>query len=571
MHPRLEIQGDDLVNWFGTPLPRHFIEAKIRRVSPKSLRASPYHRAEWMIRPLNFCPESMEYLISCCRLCGKDLRWVTSTGLWRCDRCGRSLTRTQPGKVTWEIRQDLAEAAALVSPSADSRSRALARLPAPFSTWEAGDVFASLFEIMILQICAQEDVPVQTIRSWRLGDFSYVTPARLRASYRALFNWDLVFIELVKTISSRGLSKSNGKGGKLILLGPLEKFARENSRILDTPFRRLVRSALPAVVRDAGIPIKRKADSKMFSGERGRFISAKEIESALGLPRDSSRILQENSKALVSRTTGKFNIRLYDKELLSRSIQVWRNSLDATKVGIRLCLPPYVAPFLASEGFIATVSDHDACLLAKGHERYTGESVSQLVDRMLGLAEDGTDASPDISIYQALGNRRLEPKVWVRVLSAALCGELPLRSAAKPEKNLSNRLLARQDVISAIVSSVPYESLPDVELSCVAAANALDWSEINIADAFRAELIPGRNHGRLMLISLRGLENFNRLYVGTRELERRAGRQALPIYKQLIAAGCSPVAELAKTCVWNRQEALETLLGSANSDNQRIS
>lgn len=563
MHPRVEIEGDDLVDWFGTPLPRHFIEAKIRRVSPRSLRTSPHHRAEWMIRPLSFCPESMEFLVSDCRNCGKQLRWATSTGLWCCDRCGKSLTRTQPGKVAWEMREDLAAVAALVSPSADARTRVLTRLPAPFSSWHAGDVFASLFEIMILQICALDDVPVQTVRSWRLGDFNYVTPARLRAAYRALFNWDVAFVDIVKAISSRGLSKSNGKGGKLILLGPLEKFARETDRALDTPFRHLVRSALPRIIRDAGIPIKRKADSKMFSGERSRYVSAKEIENVLRLPRESSRILKENSKALVSRTTGRFCIRLYDRELLSKSVQAWRDSLDATKVGIRLGVPPYVVPLLARDNLISAVSDHDARLLAKGEERYTADSINQLVASIESLTKDSACGLTDISIYHAMGGRRLEPGPWLEIIRAILAGKLAARLVDR-NASLSKQLMVARKAIVEIIAGVPHAPLPDVEISCVAASNTLHWSQLNIASAFRAGMLPGRKLGRLMLISLHGLAQFNKKYVGTKELADRTQRQGLSIYKQLIASGCLPVAELANTCIWNRDTALGTLFGGSN-------
>src|ERR1039458_1882255 len=57
MHTRIESDtGLHLIDWYGTPLERRFVEVKARRFSPTALRRSPHHRAIWMLRPLTFCP-----------------------------------------------------------------------------------------------------------------------------------------------------------------------------------------------------------------------------------------------------------------------------------------------------------------------------------------------------------------------------------------------------------------------------------------------------------------------------------------------------------------------------------
>lgn len=151
MHAPAKVEGwGTSVNWFGTVLPRHFIDARTRRVSPRAFRDSQHHRAEWMIRPLTFCPETMENLIDACNECGHRLSWWSSCGLWRCEKCEKSLRRALPGKVPWKYRTELRLVSGLVSPNPVTRSQALAAFPTPFSNWEAGEVFTAVVELGVL-------------------------------------------------------------------------------------------------------------------------------------------------------------------------------------------------------------------------------------------------------------------------------------------------------------------------------------------------------------------------------------------------------------------------------------
>ena len=74
-----------LVDWFGTPLPRRYINPQVRRYSPSSLRKSGHHRAQWMIEPLRYCPESLELLSSDCPICGATLGWRKTLRVTVCE------------------------------------------------------------------------------------------------------------------------------------------------------------------------------------------------------------------------------------------------------------------------------------------------------------------------------------------------------------------------------------------------------------------------------------------------------------------------------------------------------
>jgi hypothetical protein len=63
-------------------------ESKVRRLSPASLCRSAHHRTAWELRFLHWCPESFEYLISDCTMCGKGFGWHKLAGVHICENCG---------------------------------------------------------------------------------------------------------------------------------------------------------------------------------------------------------------------------------------------------------------------------------------------------------------------------------------------------------------------------------------------------------------------------------------------------------------------------------------------------
>lgn len=92
LHLPTDVEGcppKTFVDYFGSPVRRLFREPSLRRVSPASLRQSAHHRAIGMIRPLTYCPESGEMLISQCPnpACGKPLRWNYAFGINFCEFC----------------------------------------------------------------------------------------------------------------------------------------------------------------------------------------------------------------------------------------------------------------------------------------------------------------------------------------------------------------------------------------------------------------------------------------------------------------------------------------------------
>lgn len=125
---RMHVGTRDIIDWFGTPLRRSFIEARERRYSPESLRQSAHHPASWMLRPLAYCPSSFELLSATCPHCRRAIGWDHTRGIDRCEFCQEWLTDRVPPKVPVADRADAARVAAIIAVDASERVRAKSSL-----------------------------------------------------------------------------------------------------------------------------------------------------------------------------------------------------------------------------------------------------------------------------------------------------------------------------------------------------------------------------------------------------------------------------------------------------------
>jgi|GWRWMinimDraft_10_1066017.scaffolds.fasta_scaffold00849_3 hypothetical protein len=147
-HLPVEVEGSSssFVDYFGQPIRKNMREPILRRVSPASLRLSPHHRGSWMLRPLHYCPESGEKLVSSCPNpnCGRSLGWNTTYGIPFCEYC-----LDKDCEPTTDLRnfsqpmleeQDFNIYAPVARLLTDSSSRDKT-VPDCFSTWKGWEIF----------------------------------------------------------------------------------------------------------------------------------------------------------------------------------------------------------------------------------------------------------------------------------------------------------------------------------------------------------------------------------------------------------------------------------------------
>lgn len=129
------------VNFFGTVIRLARLDPTRRCVSPASLRVAAYHRANWAIRSLPFCPASWDFLVSQCVACGRTLGWRRTRGIDFCEHCGLDLKTIEPDQVPIALRTELSALAALLSPIEDVREAARQQFTANVRVLEPGLIF----------------------------------------------------------------------------------------------------------------------------------------------------------------------------------------------------------------------------------------------------------------------------------------------------------------------------------------------------------------------------------------------------------------------------------------------
>ena len=72
MHQAVEDDlGRSSVHWFGSSIERGHIEAVARRFAPHSLQEGQHYPALWTVRLLDYCPSTLELLVSDCPQCSR--------------------------------------------------------------------------------------------------------------------------------------------------------------------------------------------------------------------------------------------------------------------------------------------------------------------------------------------------------------------------------------------------------------------------------------------------------------------------------------------------------------------
>lgn len=129
MHPPAQDDlGRPMVRWYGGLIERRHLEAPVRRYAPRSLDQCEHFRAIWSVRLLDYCPITMEYLLSACPRCSRTLSWRACRFVAKCDKCGASLLNVESRTVPPHLHDAARRGAALVSPMSTARQTALSSL-----------------------------------------------------------------------------------------------------------------------------------------------------------------------------------------------------------------------------------------------------------------------------------------------------------------------------------------------------------------------------------------------------------------------------------------------------------
>lgn len=132
----------ETLNFFGTAVPKDFLQFTYRRFSPTALAKSPHHRGLWQLRILPLCTETWVYLQDRCPnpVCGRRQAWRRTTGIDLCDYCAEPLTRAEAKPVPQELRANLQCLVSLIHPDPEIRAAARRLVPAKLAHLSGGEL-----------------------------------------------------------------------------------------------------------------------------------------------------------------------------------------------------------------------------------------------------------------------------------------------------------------------------------------------------------------------------------------------------------------------------------------------
>lgn len=202
----MENSRQSFIHFYGAPVRGRFRDPIVRRVSPSSLRVSPHHRSSWLLRPLQYCPQSGERLISRCPnpSCGKQLSWERAYGVAFCEHCVADAWPTTDLRDNTGIERLRGDDLLTYSRIAGLLSTSEVDVPHPFDSWKGWEIFD--FVVMLAHFLTMPLGGRDTTISRKI--FNLVSwHANLMMAGRAVLEWphgfERVVIELRKYADSR--------------------------------------------------------------------------------------------------------------------------------------------------------------------------------------------------------------------------------------------------------------------------------------------------------------------------------------------------------------------------------
>lgn len=545
MHPG----GREVVDWWGEPLRRVYLEAKTRRYSPASLAVSVHHRAVWMIRPLPFCPESFEILRSDCPACQRSLGWSHTRGIDRCDHCGAALSDAVVEQVDAASRTGASRVASLVSVDSRKRRQAVKSLPAPFDQWRPGDVFEAVVELGV----AHRRLDDVSLRQGAVllgeGRYQEITTPVLIAGLETLDQWPASLTTLVDRIGAS--TNIGGSTGLEDCLGPFSKFLQ--SHRAGSPLYDAIAAEAATAFRAALIPVKSTALDRIAPPEDDGLISEKEALEKFDIYQKHLRRLDGVSDTMVLRRASVS--KLYDRDHLSTGVAAFRAAMTPPEVVRTLGAPEFVLAALADKKLLKAEANPDAVLLSG----YDFLITSASVDRLMGRAErlwrsSGSERQPLSRVLQHV----FSPEAWAAAL------ELAITSAATISDDtgasLMDRLMVAPETIYHALLQSSWTFPASVGVSCITAGKLTGQSDVLMSKAVTENAVAGVIGPRSHTIRLADLRAFSTDYAFTNDIAARLSCSPPTAAKALRAAGVRPSRLVYRMALWNRTEA-EAALG----------
>lgn len=554
------------INFYGSVIRARYRENKLRRVSPRSLQASPYHRAMWDLRPFSFCVDSRELLLTRCPLCECTLGWSTTLGIPYCERCvdadGRPKVdlRDHPQPlVSAADEAALSFACDVVHPDADRRMRAKRSLAPEFSQVASGDLLDVIVYIGRV-ITAETDTSGRVLRRFSPCEYHRLTPDVLAKAARSLMNWPSAFFDLVEEQRSRA-NAVPGAAGSIKEMGGLQWLAWDVdlSEAVKTVFSEanamFVERLETRTATWAKFHRKTNLEGYITRKEATRILAANKSQMAAFMARPEVTTMHFRHSKVESR----IGLILFRADQVTEAKKIKADLIRTSTAAVRLGIPLWAVEKLCRLGKL-TEEFGPAIALGNGGPMLRESSFNALLDAMTErvLPYDGRVPDDPPLITTVAKSARIDMP-WVAFIEAVLDGTLTLRASGQARKNgfTSNVCLVEPTQLDALCSrhrsddgEIPQTPMTDVEASVVIGAKSHMISKLVSAGLL------GSNGASARRVTKEHLATFKAEYALTPEVARALRIRPRDVRKKLADSGVHPVAALKGNLdlVWRRQD-----------------
>lgn len=542
MHPAISLGYEDFVHWYGTRIPRRFIDAKVYRYSPATLKDGAFQRALWTLRPLAFCPYSKELLLDSCPVCGRRQGWRYRSSMDICGKCRVPLTAARTLRLSEEDSDDAVNAAFLASPDRSERQRALELLPDPFCHWDGGEALAAIVELGALPI-GEARRRRSLVREIKNGDFSSFEISDLVRGYRFAKKWPE---SIAEELEQHAINDTVQRTLQLTALaGPFGKYFHKSNN--PTPLTKLVRDAVPSALYSLGVVPSQSSGCCPDWVRKGSTITQSEAIKLFEMDAGTLRRLHGQGECVVMiRQQGSGN--LYDAEKLGASVALMRSAARESDCAADLGIPRHCAGQLQESGLLRQLCDQDALLMA-GCPLFDPTSLRELRSRLNTvpiIKGHGTQT------VQTLLRGRFHPADWADAIAAILAGRMGFVRRSKSGPILAKGML-ESDSARLFLAKLPHRDPPsDVAVSAASASIILGVTQGIISCAVSLRLLKTERVHNPLRISLSELERFHRAFISGAEGDRLISCKRGQFSRLMSAEGIDPIAKLYGNAFWDR-------------------
>ncbi len=405
--PPIDARDGAVVRWGDGAIKREWLDSRLRRVAPGSLRLSDHHRATWCNRLLGHCPETLESLVDRCARCGRDQRWLAAEGIGWCDRRGCGPLDAIGEPLPAELADDYRTFAGLCSPIPQEREMARASL-AP--------VLAELPPATLIDFVFRLGLALQDSTSSPRKALTDATPAeRSRAAARgaaALTQWPLgLRAEVRRELAVRG--SANGAARRRLRAGMLAAASMLPSDDAGAPS--ILLAALPEIQGEVG---------RSFIGIDGARLLGSDAAGRLGISHAALRRHADAGMFVAEGVVERgYRRALYDCSVIDEAASAWRRSDPIGRLIRALGLPRYACERIVGAGDVTRETHPFALTLADQPRTLTASAdayLSSLVEACRHEAPPPNVVRLDAALKIVGG--RLKP--WRQVLDAVRKGQL---------------------------------------------------------------------------------------------------------------------------------------------------